>query len=177
MVLEGTAAVGLQTGSYRALSAHAWRHGLSGSLWEGNATAHCRILDDNYAPAMSLIPAPVVWQEDNAPSHNSKSTRDWKKANFQYPELDWPPQSPDLAPMDYSIWQALFSALPAERFPSKVPLKAAIARAFAVAAASDVPDKAVSAFRNRFPQCLDADGGHFEARLFTDVAFLVRVKK
>ena len=33
---EGTASVGLQAGSYRALSAHAWRHGLSGSLWEGN---------------------------------------------------------------------------------------------------------------------------------------------
>ena len=91
MVLEGTAAVGLQTGSYRALSAHAWRHGLSGSLREGNATAlgavliedsckidsgvYCRILEDNYAPAMSLIPAPAVWQEDNAPSHHSKATR------------------------------------------------------------------------------------------------------
>ena len=35
----GTAAVRLQTGSYRAISAHARRHGLSGSLWEGNATA------------------------------------------------------------------------------------------------------------------------------------------
>ena len=76
---------------------------------------YCRILEDHYAPAMSLIPAPVVWQEDNAPSHNSKATRDWKKANFQYPELCWPPQSPDLAPMDYSIWQAVVSALPAER--------------------------------------------------------------
>ena len=39
MVLEGTAAVGLQAGSYRALSSHAWRHGLSGSIREGNATA------------------------------------------------------------------------------------------------------------------------------------------
>ena len=36
---EGTASVGLQAGSYRTLSAHTWRHGLSGSLWEGNATA------------------------------------------------------------------------------------------------------------------------------------------
>ena len=101
--------------------------------------------------------------EDNAPSHNSKATRDWKKGNFQYPELCWPPQSPDLAPMDYSIWQAVVSALPAERFSSKVALKAAIARAFAVVAASDAPDKAVSAFKNRLQQCLDADGGHFEA--------------
>ena len=64
---------------------------------------HCRILEDNYAPAMSLIPVPVVWQEDNAPSHCSKTTRDWKKANSHYSELGWPPQSPDLVPMDYSI--------------------------------------------------------------------------
>ena len=128
-----------------------------------DSSVYCRILEDNYAPAMSLIPAPVVWQEDNAPSHNSKTTRDWKKANFQYTELGWPPQSPDLAPMDYSIWQAVVSALPAERFSSKVALKAAIARAFAVVAASNAPDKAVSAFKNRLQQCLDADGGHFEA--------------
>ena len=60
-----------------------------------DSSVYCRILEDNYAPAMSLIPAPVVWH--NAPSHNSKATRDWKKANFQYPELCWPPQSPDLA--------------------------------------------------------------------------------
>ena len=93
-----------------------------------DSSVYCRILEDNYAPAMSLIPAPVVWQEDNAPSHNSKATRDWKKANFQYPELCWPPQSPDLAPMDYSTWQPVVSALPAERFSSKVALKAAIAR-------------------------------------------------
>ena len=81
---------------------------------------YCRILEENYAPAMSLIPAPVVWQEDNAPSHHSKATRDWKKANFHYSELGWPPQSPGLAPMDYSIWQALVSALPAGRFSWKV---------------------------------------------------------
>ena len=31
--------------------------------------------------------------------------------------------------------------------------------------------------QNRLQQCLDADGGHFEAWLFTDVAFLVRVRK
>ena len=67
-----------------------------------DSSVYCRILEDNYASAMSLIPAPVVWQEDNAPSHNSKATRDWKKGNFQYPELSWPPQSPDLTPMDYS---------------------------------------------------------------------------
>ena len=36
---QGTSAVGLQTGLHRAISAHAKRHGPSGSLWEGNATA------------------------------------------------------------------------------------------------------------------------------------------
>ena len=72
-------------------------------------------------------------------------------------------QSPDLAPKDYSIWQAAVSAPPAERSSSKVALEASIARTFAVVAASDASDKAVSAFKNRLHQCLDADGGHFEA--------------
>ena len=73
--------------------------------------------------------------------------------------------------MDHSIWP-----LPPERFSSKVTLKTAIDRAFALVAASDVPDKAISAFKNRLHQCLDADRGHFEACFFADVAFLVRVK-
>ena len=41
---------------------------------------YCRILEGSCAPAMSPIPAPVVWQEDNAPSHRSKATRNWKDA-------------------------------------------------------------------------------------------------
>ena len=68
-----------------------------------------------------------------------------------------------LGPMDYSIWHSVVSALPTERFSSKVALKAAIARAFALVAASNAPDKAVSAFKNRLQQCLGSDGGHFEA--------------
>ena len=40
-----------------------------------DSSVYCRILEDNYAPAMSLIPAPVVWQENNAPSHHRKATR------------------------------------------------------------------------------------------------------
>ena len=48
-------------------------------------------------------------------------------------------------------------------FHRRLLSKAAIARAFAVVAASDVPERAVSAFKNRLQQCLDADGGHFEA--------------
>ena len=59
MVLEGTAA-GLQTSSYRAISAYAWRHGLSGSLWEGNATAlgpvlYRRIVQDRQQRLLSHV--------------------------------------------------------------------------------------------------------------------------
>ena len=48
---------------------------------------YCRILEDNYASAMSLIPAPVVWQEDNAPSHHSKPRGTGRRRTFITPNL------------------------------------------------------------------------------------------
>ena len=155
-----------------------WRRSLSKTRARSTAAFAVAFLENSYAPVMSLIPAPVVWHEDNAPSHRSKATRDWKKANFQYPG-PWLASTvfrPGPDGLQHLAGRGL-SAYPAERFSSKAALKAAIARAFAVVAASDAPGKAFSAFKNRLQQCLDADGGHFEALVFTDVAFLVRVKK
>ena len=47
-----------------------------------------------------------LFQQDIAPSHSAKATRKFlldQKIDFITPER-WPPNSPDLAPMDYGIW-------------------------------------------------------------------------
>ena len=88
--------VRLQTGSYRAISAHGRRRGLSGSLWEGRLVQDPQRGGQPRASDVAHPSASCVAR----PTHRSKATRDWKKANFWYPELGWLPQSPDLAPMD-----------------------------------------------------------------------------
>ena len=47
-----------------------------------------------------------IFQQDGAPAHTAKSTREWLSANvptFLGPE-EWPPSSPDLNPCDYYLW-------------------------------------------------------------------------
>ncbi|VDO63274.1 unnamed protein product [Heligmosomoides polygyrus] len=48
-----------------------------------------------------------TFQQDSAPEHRAKSAQAWYKANF-FPDSitpsEWPPHSPDLNPMDYSVW-------------------------------------------------------------------------
>jgi hypothetical protein len=47
-----------------------------------------------------------VFQQDGAPAHTSKWTQDWLAANLSsyWDKTVWPPSSPDLNPLDYSIW-------------------------------------------------------------------------
>ena len=48
-----------------------------------------------------------VFQQDGAPSHTSNQTQQWCRDNFGldsfWPKEMWPPCSPDLNPMDFSI--------------------------------------------------------------------------
>jgi len=50
-----------------------------------------------------------VFQQDGAPSHRAKSTAEFLQRtvpNFIEPSV-WPPNSPDLNPVDYAVWGAL----------------------------------------------------------------------
>ena len=50
-----------------------------------------------------------VFQQDSAPAHKANNTQNWCRTNL--PEFistsEWPPSSPDLNPLDYSIWAFL----------------------------------------------------------------------
>ena len=50
-----------------------------------------------------------VFQQDSAPAHRARSTVKFLRhetPDFISPEL-WPPNSPDLNPVDYKIWDCL----------------------------------------------------------------------
>ena len=52
---------------------------------------------------------PWTLQQDSAPSHGSKFTQSWiqRKIPSFISKEDWPARSPDLNPLDYSIWSIL----------------------------------------------------------------------
>ena len=76
---------------------------------------------------------------------------------------EWPPNSPDLNPLDYHVWGAMLEQY--KVFTPK-PTKKAEFKTVLVAIWEDLPqeaiDLAVLAFRKRLQACIRADGGHFE---------------
>ena len=69
-----------------------------------NSDKYIQTLDDNLWPAVVKRYGSERWifQDDNAPCHRSRQSEAWKHTN-QIPQLSWPPQSPDLSPIE-NIW-------------------------------------------------------------------------
>jgi hypothetical protein len=69
-----------------------------------------------------------VFQQDGAPAHTSHRTQAWFGENnipFWRKEL-WPPSSPDLNPLDFSVWSVVESKACATSHNSVKALKASI---------------------------------------------------
>src|SRR6218665_2198859 len=69
-----------------------------------------------------------VFQHDGAPAHRSRHTVEFLNSNV--PEFikphNWPPNIPDLNPVDYSIWGALQQRVYRERIVNVEHLKRVI---------------------------------------------------
>ena len=54
-----------------------------------------------------------IFQQDGAPAHKNHNTQKWCYENFWefWPKSRWPPNSPDLNPLEYSIWYELCSQM------------------------------------------------------------------
>ncbi len=114
-------------------------------------------VDANFAPGS------FVYQHDGAPAHTAHSTQDfldelgwtfWRKS-------EWPPHSPDLAPMDYGIWDAVQCVACAEASPDIPTLRAKVAQAWLAQAPTEVR-KVARIFRRRLEACVAAQGGYIE---------------
>ena len=61
-----------------------------------------RLIDD----CRQLMHDDFFFQQDGAPAHTSKQAQDWLERHC--PDFinkdEWPPNSPDLNPLDFSIW-------------------------------------------------------------------------
>ncbi len=73
-----------------------------------NSISYMNLLDEGLLPdCRRLYPNTInIFQQDGAPSHTSNATQ--IHLEEVVPEFikkdEWPPQSPDCNPMDYSIW-------------------------------------------------------------------------
>ena len=66
----------------------------------------------------SVLPSGFIFQQDGAPAHMAKLAQDWiaTKCIEFISKDEWPPNSPDLNPLDYHVWGSML-----ERYKSFQP--------------------------------------------------------
>ena len=103
-----------------------------------------------------------VFQQDGAPVHTSKVVQDWMSSNMTFRRKDfWPPQSPDLSPLDYSVWPHIESKACKDRHNNTEELKASVNRSWTLMS-KDYVRKVCKDFRPRLSRVIAASGGLIE---------------
>ena len=103
-----------------------------------------------------------VFQQDGAPEHTAKIVQQWLKTNMNFWSKDfWPPQSPDLNPLDYSVWAHIENKACKVRHSNTEELKSSVCRAW-TPMKKDYIRKVCKAFRPRLERVIAAKGGHIE---------------
>ena len=104
-----------------------------------------------------------VFQQDSAPAHRARETVKMltrETPGFISPD-QWPPNSPDLNPVDYSVWGLLQERVYRTRIADMDELKQRLRTEWASLEHS-VTVAAIRQWRQRLRACVRAEGGHFE---------------
>ncbi len=131
-----------------------------------NAAVYEKMLDDVVEPLnRSLFENTEDWcfQQDSAPAHKAKRIQKWLADNV--PDFiatnDWPSGSPDLNPLDYSLWSKLEERACARSHRNLDSLKRSIKKA-----ARELPlatiRESIDDWPKRLRLCVKKRGDHFE---------------
>jgi hypothetical protein len=95
--------------------------------------------------------------------HKAKTTQEWCRAHFPdfISPAEWPPYSPDLKSMDYSIWSILEARACAKPHKSLESLKQSLLQEWDWMSAEEVRRVAENV-RRRLKLSICAKGGNFE---------------
>ena len=115
-------------------------------------------------PAIKHIAGDVfVFQQDSAPAHRARETIELlqrETPQFISPDL-WPPNSPDLNPVDYTIWGVVQQRVYEKRVYNVDELKQRLSEVW-TGMNQNVISSAISEWSKRLRACVQAQGRHFE---------------
>ena len=111
-----------------------------------------------------------IFQQNSAPAHRAYDTVEMLRRDtpaFIPPTL-WPPNSPDLNPVDYKIWGVPQERVYRTRIRDVEHLKERLVEEWAHFEQSII-DGAVNQWRQRLRACVLAVGGHFEQTIWARI--------
>ena len=124
-----------------------------------------KVLEKVVVPWMNEVAGgrPYVFQQDSAPAHASKMTQAWllnNVPNHWSPDL-WPPNSPDLNPLDHFMWGVLETKTNNRFHPNMDSIRQSVIEEFSLLE-RDLVIKACKVFRTRIEQVIALNGGYTE---------------
>jgi len=107
-----------------------------------------------------------VFQQDSAPAHRARGTVELLTVETPefIPPMLWPPNSPDLNPVDYKVWSVMQEKVYKRRIKDIDELRACILTAWDEMDRRII-DAAIRQWCTRLRECIKAKGGHFEHTL------------
>lgn len=104
----------------------------------------------------------VVLMQDGAPCHTAKSVQKWLSENINFwPKEMWPPSSPDLNPLDFSVWAYVQAKAGKRQHPNLEAMKLSVTKVWN-GMSPDYIKKTCSKFRPRIEAVIEADGGYID---------------
>lgn len=134
-----------------------------------NGETYLNLLGDEVLPRLeelNINPQEIVYQHDGAPAHKHRDVVDWLDDNIpQWIGINgtvlWPPRSPDLTPLDFTIWPYIKNQVYQTPPISMDDLRQKIVLAF-----ENITPLMLRNIRNnvlkRLNTCMALDGNHFE---------------
>ena len=124
------------------------------------------LLMQNLLPHIREFSEYYTFQQDGAPAHRARDTVELltrETPDFIPPAL-WPPNSPDLNPVDYKIWGVMQEKVYKTKVRDVGVLRQRIMQAWDELD-QRVIDAAISQWHASLGACVDAEGGQFEHML------------
>ena len=100
-----------------------------------------------------------VFQQDGASCHTSRAAQKWCKSNFYkfLEKRNWPPNSPDLNPLDYFFWNEVVSNMKQDKFSDLETFISEIKNGFKKVK-QDKIENSIRAFNKRVREVEEAKG-------------------